>query len=164
MASYFVVKCIRHLTGRPLYCSTARAGMWGEGGYGDGSTPYAWLSSIALLPCCLAFLLRHFSPQSPPSHPLDPSLHSQHQPSPWDCSTIPKIQFPVAVPSRRPSSLSGVFMAEARTVWFSFHLGCHRSAVSLSALNVSPLTQTIAPTWGWDPCSSSPTCGEQVQS
>ena len=28
-------------------------------------------------------------------------------------------------------------MAEARTVWFSFHLGCHRSAISLSALNVS---------------------------
>ena len=33
-----------------------------------------------------------------------------------------------------PSSLSGVCMAVARTVWFSFHLGCHRSAVSLSAL------------------------------
>ena len=32
-------------------------------------------------------------------------------------------------------------MAVARTVWFSFHLGCHRSAVLLSALNVSPLTQ-----------------------
>ena len=44
-------------------------------------------------------------------------------------------------------SLSGVFMAAARTVWFSFHLGCHRSAVSHSALNVSPLTQTIAPMW-----------------
>ena len=27
---------------------------------------------------------------------------------------------------------------------FSFHLGCHRSAVSLSVLNISPLTQTIA--------------------
>ena len=36
-------------------------------------------------------------------------------------------------------------MPAARTVWFSFHLGCHRSAVLLSALNVSPLTQTIAP-------------------
>ena len=48
-------------------------------------------------------------------------------------------------------------MAVARTVWFSFHLGCHRSAVSLSALNVSPLTQTIAPVWGSDPCFSSTT-------
>ena len=39
----------------------------------------------------------------------------------------------------------------ARTVWFSFHLGCHRLAVSLLALNVSPLTQTIALLWGSDP-------------
>ena len=36
---------------------------------------------------CLAFLHRHFPPQSPPSHPLDPSSCSQQQPSPWDCST-----------------------------------------------------------------------------
>ena len=40
---------------------------------------------------------------------------------------------------------------------FSFHLGCHRSAVSLSSLNVSPLTQTVALMWGLDPCFSSPT-------
>ena len=39
-----------------------------------------------------------------------------------------------AAPSRGPVSLSGVHMAASRTVWFSFHLGCHRSAVSLSAL------------------------------
>ena len=32
------------------------------------------------------------SHQSPPSHPLDLSLHSQQQPSPWDCPTIPKLQ------------------------------------------------------------------------
>ena len=46
-------------------------------------------------------------------------------------------------------------MAAARTVWFSFHLGCHRPAVTLSALNVSPLTQTITLMWGSDPCFSS---------
>ena len=48
----------------------------------------------AVSPCfhgCLAFLHRHFPPQSPPSHPLD---HSQQQPSPWDCSTTPKLQLP----------------------------------------------------------------------
>ena len=39
---------------------------------------------------------------------------------------------------------------------FSFHRGCHRSTVSPSALNVSPLTQTVAPMWGSDPCLSSP--------
>ena len=100
-----------------------------------------WLSSITLLPWLPgAFLHRRFPPQSPPSHPQHPSLHSQQQCSPWDCSTIPKLQFPAAVPSRGPSSLSRVCMAVARTVWFSIHLGCHLSAVSLSALNVSPLT------------------------
>ena len=37
----------------------------------------------------LAFLHRHFPPQPPSSPPLDPFLHSQQQPSPWDCSTLP---------------------------------------------------------------------------
>ena len=112
----------------------------------------------------LAFLYRHFPPQSSPSHPPNLSFHSQQQPSPWVCSTIPKLQLPPAAPSRGPASLFGVCMAAARTVWFSFHLGCHRSAVSLSALNVSPLTQTIALMWGSDPCFSSPTHWGQVQS
>ena len=104
----------------------------------------------AVSPCfhgCLAFLHWHFPPQSPPSHPFNPFLHSQQQLSPWDCSTIPKFQLPATAPSR-------VCMAAARTVWFSFLLGCHRSAVSLSA--ISPLTQIIAPVWSWDPCYSSP--------
>ena len=35
------------------------------------------------------FLHRHFPPQSPPPHPLNSSLHSQQQPLPWDCSTVP---------------------------------------------------------------------------
>ena len=43
-------------------------------------------------------------------------------------------------------------------------LGCHRSAVSLSAFSVSPLTQTIALMWGSDPCFSSPTRQGLVQS
>ena len=113
----------------------------------------------AILPCfhsCLAFFHQHFPPWSPPSHPFSPSPHSQQQPSPWDCSTIPKLQLPATAPYRGLAFLSGVCMAAVRTVWFSFHLGCHRSAVSLSALNVSPLTQTISPMWGSDPCFSSP--------
>ena len=96
-----------------------------------------------------AFLHRHSPPQSPPSHPLYPSLCSQQQPWPWDCSTIPKLQLPTTVPSK-------VCMTAARAVWFSFHLGCHRSTVPFSAFNVSPPTQTIAPVWGSDPCFSSP--------
>ena len=93
-------------------------------------------SDSAISPCfhgCLAFLHRHFPPQSP-AHPLDPSLHSPEQPSPWDCSTIPKLQLPAATPSRGPATLSRVCMAVARTVRFSFRLGCYRSPVSLSAL------------------------------
>ena len=65
---------------------------------------------------------------------------------------IPTLWLPSTAPSRGPASLSGVCMAAARTIWFSFHLGCHRPAVSLSALNVSPLTQTVAQMWGLDPC------------
>ena len=54
-------------------------------------------------PCfhgCLAFLHRPFPPQSPPSYPLDSSLCSSKQPSPWDCSTIPKFQPLTAAPSQ----------------------------------------------------------------
>ena len=121
----------------------------------------------AVSPCfhgCPAFLRRYFPPQSLPSPPLDPSLRGQQQPLPWDCSTVPKLQLPAAVPFRGSTSLSRICMAEARTVWFSSHLGCHRSAVSLSVLNVSPLTQTIAPKWGSDPCFNSPTHCGRVQS
>ena len=35
---------------QPLYRSAADAGVWGERGYGNGSTPYTWLSSVTLLP------------------------------------------------------------------------------------------------------------------
>ena len=121
----------------------------------------------AVLPCfhgCLAFLHGHFPPQSPPSHPLNPSLHSQGQPLPWDFSTIPKLQLPATAPSRGPVSLSGLCMAAARTVWFSFPLGCHRAFVSLSTFNISPMTQTVARMWGLDPCFCSPTHRGQVQS
>ena len=42
VGSYSVVQCPRvHLMGQPLYCSAVDAGMWGERGYGDGSTTYA---------------------------------------------------------------------------------------------------------------------------
>ena len=105
---------------------------------------------------CLAFLHRHFPLQSSPSPPLNPSRQGQQQPSPWDCSSIPKLQLLAAAHSRAPMSLSGVCMAVARTVRFSFRLGCHRSTVSPSALNVSPLTQTVALMWGLYPCFSSP--------
>ena len=73
---YSVVQCVRHLMGQPLYCSAANVGVWRERGY-DGSTPYGGLSSIPLLPWLPGFPPQAFPPLSPPSHPLDPSLHSQ---------------------------------------------------------------------------------------
>ena len=68
------------------------------------------LQYSAVSPCFhgfLAFLHRHFPPQSPPSHPLHPSLCSQQQPSPWDYSTLPKLQLPATVPSRGPAPVRG---------------------------------------------------------
>ena len=142
--------------GQPLLFS---CWCWHVGREAMMMAPHSTCDS-AVLPCfhvCLAFLHWHFPPWSPPLHPLNPSLCSQQQPSSWSCSTIPKLQLPATVPSRGPAFLSGTCIAVARTVWFSFHLGCHRSVVSLLALNVFPLTQTIALLWGSDPCRSSPT-------
>ena len=59
---FSVVWCLRSFKGQPLYCLAASAGVWGERNYGDGSTPYAWLSGTALtpwLPC--------FPPQAVPT-------------------------------------------------------------------------------------------------
>ena len=164
MGSYSVVQCVRCLRASlsivqllVLACGDTEAMVMPPPPTGDS----------ALSPCfhgCLVFLHRHFPPRSPPSHPLDLSLHSQQQPSHWDCSTIPKFQLPAGAPSRRPVFLPSICMAVTRAVWFSFHLGCHRSAVSPSAFSVSPLTQTIALLWGSDLCFSSPTHWGQVQS
>ena len=128
-----------------------------ERGYGDGSTPAC---DSAVLPCfhgCLASLHRRFPPQSPPSHPLDPSLHSQQQPSPWDCSTIPKLQLPAAVPSGLLASILGICMAVARTVLsipfrlpqiscFTPSLKCFSSdSDSCPSLGIGPLLQFLHP-------------------
>ena len=62
-----------------------------------------------------------FPPQAFPttisSFTSPPSVsHSQQQPSPCYCSTVPKLQLQAAVLSRGPMSLSKVCMAAARTV------------------------------------------------
>ena len=62
VGSYSVVQCVRHLMGQSLYCSTADAGVWEERGYGQGSTPLAWLNNVALLPW-----LPGFPPQAFPT-------------------------------------------------------------------------------------------------
>ena len=50
MGSFSVALGIRCLMGQPLYCLAASVGVHGERSHCDGSNPYAWLSSIALLP------------------------------------------------------------------------------------------------------------------
>ena len=118
VGSYSVVQCLRRLMGQPLYCSAVAAGHSSGEREAMVMAPPP-MSDAAVPPCfhgCLTFLHRHFPPQSPPSHPLNLSLHSQQKPSPWDCSTIPKLQLSAAAPSRGPASLSRVRMAAARTV------------------------------------------------
>ena len=63
--------------GQPLYFSAADAGVWGERGYGDGSTPYTWLSSIALLAWLPGFPPQAFPTTVSSLTSLDPSLCSQ---------------------------------------------------------------------------------------
>ena len=109
VGSYSVVQRVRHLMGQPPYCSAALLACGEREAMVMAPTPRR--DSADLSPYfhgCLAFLHQHFPPRSPPSHPLSPCLHSQQEPSPWDCSTIPKLQLPVAAPSRRPAFLSGV--------------------------------------------------------
>ena len=100
VGSYSAVQYVRHLMGQPLYCSAASAGIWGERGYADGSTPTYDSAVSSCFHGCWAFFYRRFPLQSPLSDPHHLSLHSQQQPSPWDCSTIPKLQLPAAAPSR----------------------------------------------------------------
>ena len=155
VGSYYVVQCIRRLLGQPLYCSIGDA----RGRETIVMTPLPTRDS-AVSPCFHGwpvFLHRHFPPQSSPSNPLDLSLHSQQKPLPWDCSKIPK-----------PAPSLCIFQVIYIPVWGMYGcgkdclilnpLGCHRSAVSLSALNISSLTQTIAQMWGSDPCFSSSIC------
>ena len=83
-----VVQRVRRLMGQPLYCST-RMLACGERKAMVVTPPSMRDSAVSpCFPGCLSLLHRHFSPQSPPSHSLNPSLRSKQQPSPWDCSTI----------------------------------------------------------------------------
>ena len=117
VGSYSVVQCVRHLDGPAslLFNSICwRVGR--ERGCVMAPPP---TRDSAVSPCfhgCPAFLHRHLPPQPPLSYPLNPSLRSQQQSSPWDGSTIPKLQLPATAPSRGPVSLSGVCMSAARTV------------------------------------------------
>ena len=83
LGSCSVIQCVRHVMGQPLYCSAADAGVCGEREAMVMAPPP--MRDSAVSPCfhgCLAFLHRHFPPQSPPSHPLDPICLSTVNSSP----------------------------------------------------------------------------------
>ena len=73
----------------------------------------------AVSPCfhgCLAFLCRHYLPQSPSLCPLGQSSFSQQQTSPLDFSTVSMLQLPIDVPCMGPVSLSRACMTVARII------------------------------------------------
>ena len=96
--------------GQPLYCSAASAVC---GGREARVMAPPLTHDTVVSTCCPAFFHRHFPLQFPPSHSLNLSLCSQQQPSPWDCSTIPKLQLPATAPSREPEFHVRVCMAGA---------------------------------------------------
>ena len=154
-----LVQCVKHL----MVLSVVQLPMLACGeGEAMVVTPPPTRDS-AVWPCfhlCLAFPHRHFPPQSPPSHLLDPSLHSQQQPSPWDCSTIPKLQVPATVPSW---GLSGVCYGCSKDglIFIPFRLP-QISCFTLSLKCFSSDSDALM--WGSDLCFSSPTRQGQVQS
>ena len=161
LGPYSVVQYLRRLMGQTLYCSAASAGLCVvvRGAVGGEATVMAPPSAgdSALSPCF------HGCPLSSTGfshHSLLPHIPSIRLLQSTAALALGLLHNPYP-PAPSPCAACG--MCAARAVWFSFHLGCHRSAISLSALNVSLLTQTIAPMWGSDPCFRSPTCGGQVQ-
>ena len=81
-----------------------------------------------------------------------PTVNSSHHPG-IAPQPLKSSSQPLCLPGDQGSCLGYVWLQQR--LLFSFHLGCHRSAASLSALSVSPLTQPIALMWGSDPCFSS---------
>ena len=85
--SYSIVPHVMCLMAQPLLFSCP---MWT---CGDGESMVMApppMHDSAVSPCfhgCLAFLHRHFPPQSPPSCPFGPSFCTQQQPSSQDVST-----------------------------------------------------------------------------
>ena len=85
--------------------------------------PPLWVTQQYHFHGCLAFLHRHFPPCSPPSHPLNLSLQSQQQPSPWDCSTIPKLQLqPLPLPGEQCSCTECVWLCKDCPILIPFRL------------------------------------------
>ena len=109
----------------------------------------------AVSPCfhgCWAFLHRHFPAQSSPSHSLEPSLHSQQQPSPWIAPQSPNSSSQPLHPPGYLRSCPGYVWLQQGLSLIPFRLP-QISCFSLKCFSSDSVTLM----WGSDPCFSSPT-------
>ena len=104
----------------------------------------AWLSSTGISH-------HSFLPHIPSIHlsTVSSSPHPGIAPQSLNSSS-----WPLPLPGHPCSCLAYVWLQQGQSDSHSIY--CHRSAVSLLALNVSPLTQIIAPLWGQTPASVPP--------
>ena len=100
----------------------------------------------------LAFMAAWFSSRGISHHNLLPHVTSGQLPT-VNSRPLPGIapqslrfssQLLCLLGNTRPC-LGYLWLWQGLSVWFSFHLGCHRSAASLSASSVSPLVVGIGP-------------------
>ena len=70
-----------------------------------------------MLPWLPDFPPQAFPTTIPSFTSLDPTLHSQQQPLHWNCSTIPKLQFPATAPSGDLHSCMAYVW-----IWHTYHL------------------------------------------
>ena len=116
VGSYSVVQCIRHVMGQALYYSAALLACGGREAMVMAPPPMHDSEQYCLASMAAQFSSTGISHHNLLPHLLHPCLPSKQQPSPLDCSTIPKLQLPAAAPSRGPAFLSRVYMTVARTV------------------------------------------------
>ena len=140
--------------GQPIVQLPILAVGWGEIDYGDGSTPLSMTQ-----PYCPASMAAQLSSTTSPQSLCPQSTAALA----LDCSTIPNSSSQLlCLPGDQHPCTGYVWLQQVLSDSHSFRLP--QITVSLSALNVSPLTQTVAPLWGSDRYFSSPTCQGQVQS
>ena len=127
---------------QPLYSSAAAAGLLACGEREVMVINPLPTHDSAVSSCfhgCLAFLHRHFPPQSPPSHPLNPSLCSQQQPLPWDCSSSQ----PLRLPGDLWPCLGDVWLQQGLSESQEKHLTLRVKQIICGSLNGMRLTQSL---------------------
>ena len=137
---------------QPVYCSAADGGTCGERVCGDGSTPYVWLSSIALLQW-----LPRFPPQAFPTAVF--SLTSPRSVSQQSTAA----PFPGIAPQSLKSS-SQPLPFQRISVPVQGMYGCSKDCIPFRLPQISCFTlsfkcfssDSVAPMWGSDPCFSFP--------